>query len=312
MYCDGFRNVGNTVIELEPKNNGVIVKHGDFVPEKIDIVWCPYEPLIPIGIQIKHKFDIPVVGHFEIVPPDIDVKFDLYMHLCNEIKNVDAITYASVYHKHKIEKIYKTQLPTGKIKPYPVDFEYMNKIKFSGHEKKQILVIGRLVKHKHVDDVIYAISRIKNVELKIIGSGPCNVSLNRLVDKLNIRDRVTFLGMVNDSIKYDEIQKSLFGISLWAWLPVSEFAFFKKPVISYDRIDTKERLGKIPIYSEENNINKLVFNMINLLNNETKRKECGKNANWLLLNKKTFSWNKNDCAQYMIKIFNDVIKREKV
>ena len=108
-----------------------------------------------------------------------------------------------------------------------------------------ILFVGRLVPHKHVDDLINIINDIEGFSLKIVGSGPEEENLKELVKKLNLKRKVEFLGKkdnYSDVIKEMKKSKILvlpstregFGMVL------IEAMYAGTPVISYDSDGAKE------------------------------------------------------------------------
>jgi len=75
-----------------------------------------------------------------------------------------------------------------------------------------ILYLGRLKAYKSVDTLIRAtsliIKEVPNVKLNIAGFGDARNSLEKLVDTLNIKDKVNFLGRVSDKEKIDLMASS--------------------------------------------------------------------------------------------------------
>lgn len=64
----------------------------------------------------------------------------------------------------------------------------------------KLLVVSRLEKYKNVDLAIKAVSFLPDdYELYIIGSGPYGMQLKHLADKLDLRDRVHFLGRLENN-----------------------------------------------------------------------------------------------------------------
>jgi glycosyltransferase involved in cell wall biosynthesis len=78
-----------------------------------------------------------------------------------------------------------------------INFKVLNKI--PKKEKNAFCFCGRLVKSKRCQDTIKAISLVPNSKLYIIGDGSYRNKLEKLVNKLNVHDRVTFLGRLTFS-----------------------------------------------------------------------------------------------------------------
>lgn len=57
-----------------------------------------------------------------------------------------------------------------------------------------VVFCGRLVPNKGLDNLIEAVSKLDNVRLAVIGSGPELLKLEKQVNKLGLDDMVTFLG----------------------------------------------------------------------------------------------------------------------
>jgi glycosyltransferase involved in cell wall biosynthesis len=67
-------------------------------------------------------------------------------------------------------------------------------------EENTICYVGRLVKYKKVDDLINAVEIVKNdisgIKLNIVGSGPEEKNLKKIVSEKNLKDNVKFLGFL--------------------------------------------------------------------------------------------------------------------
>ncbi|MEG3123018.1 glycosyltransferase [Sphingomonas sp. GB1N7] len=60
-----------------------------------------------------------------------------------------------------------------------------------------VLCVGYLVDNKGIDLAIRAIARLSDVRLMIAGTGPCEIALKALAESLGVRDRIDFLGHVD-------------------------------------------------------------------------------------------------------------------
>ncbi len=67
-----------------------------------------------------------------------------------------------------------------------------------------LITCGRLIKRKAIDVIIRALAKIESdkFRLLILGDGPEKQNLENLVSELNIGDRVTFFGFVDEIKKY--------------------------------------------------------------------------------------------------------------
>ncbi|MFJ5978191.1 glycosyltransferase [Pseudarthrobacter oxydans] len=82
------------------------------------------------------------------------------------------------------------------------------------HPYPTVMFAGRLAEEKHVDVLIEAVSKTPpelNVHLEIVGGGEVRSSLEELVRRLHMTDRVRFLGLASDEeLRRAYIQADLF------------------------------------------------------------------------------------------------------
>lgn len=108
----------------------------------------------------------------------------------------------------------------------------------SGRKDFSFCVIGRLVPHKRVHDVINALSLLKTrgyrPSLAVIGGGPEEQNLRRLVDLAHLNDQVEFLGFVENPYSYIYRCTALIMASEYEGLPtvIVEALSLNKCVIS--------------------------------------------------------------------------------
>ena len=67
-----------------------------------------------------------------------------------------------------------------------------------------LITIGRLIKRKDIDTMLKGLSMVKrkNIKLLIVGDGPEKGRLEETASELNLEDRVSFLGYLDDTDKY--------------------------------------------------------------------------------------------------------------
>lgn len=109
------------------------------------------------------------------------------------------------------KKLVMMGVPSKKIEVIPngVDLVTFNKVKTEKSEKPRIIYVGRLVKYKHVDDLIVAFSKLDlDAELYIVGDGQERVNLEVLVRKLGVDNKVTFTGFVDERRKIELLKSS--------------------------------------------------------------------------------------------------------
>ncbi|MCA9873845.1 MAG: glycosyltransferase [Anaerolineales bacterium] len=131
--------------------------------------------------------------------------------------------------KQMIEETYGirervTVIPTGiDLTPYqkadgrPVRQQYG-----WGPDQKVVISIGRLAPEKNFITLIEAMAIVmqkhKNVRLALIGDGPDKSSLEKLARKLNIADKVDFIGL----IPFDEVPAHLKAADFFSFASVTE------------------------------------------------------------------------------------------
>jgi glycosyltransferase involved in cell wall biosynthesis len=86
-----------------------------------------------------------------------------------------------------------------------IDVKLIDSVK-SKKVKNRIVYVGRLVPHKHVDDLIHAVKRVlasvPNVECKIVGGGVLKENLEHMIKKFDLSANVELVG---DLPSYEEV-----------------------------------------------------------------------------------------------------------
>jgi len=335
VYGKGLRQLGHTVneININPNKKSLVIP-SKRVLQEMDLIWCPYEQELDLGLWLKDKLNIPIVGHFEWIPPwrcgaedfkqygytDEDkeeIKYGepiftkQYKRLLDLYLKCDILTTPTDYCFSTLKQFHdftEEELSKVRIKPYIVDNErLLNDIRDDISEENSILTIGRLVPHKKIGDIIKALALVKSApKLKIMGFGIEQQKLEQLADKLNVN--VEFVGSGELKSKTTEIQKAMFLVTPFASLPAGEAAMLKKGTILYDHYNVKEKHGNIGKYVEFNNVEKLAEAIQDWVDNPKKAKAEGqKSYDNLVDNKSGLKTIKNSCLE-MIKIFEEVTK----
>lgn len=161
-------------------------------------------------------------------------------------------------------------------------------------QKNQIIYVGRLYVHKNINEIITALSKIKNQpKFVICGDGREKGKLKRLAKKLKVN--CEFKGRVTDYEKFVEIKKSLFMVfptSLEGFgMPPMEALACGIPCICSDIPVLKEVYKGRVEYFKEHNIDNLKEKMMFLLNNLSYCKKRGQQGRLYI--KKKFSWKKS-------------------
>ena len=179
-----------------------------------------------------------------------------------------------------------------------------NKTSTNGNDKFiTFITAGRLSNEKNTKDILYALSKMTNkqVRLIILGSGPNEKKLKNLASSLNIQKQVQFLGGVGNVHDYFTNADIFVFSSLNEGFPnvILEAMYAELPIISYHfKAGIKSILdnGKYGVLIEKSNIDKLSYAMDELSVNKNLQEKYSN------LSKKRI---KNYCDEK--KYFNDFI-----
>jgi len=123
------------------------------------------------------------------------------------IDRADRVVAQSNNTRSNAKRFYK---PKGEVQIIPLAFHPPEIPSISRSELKLddsdflLITVGRLIKRKSIDTILRALSQIEieKVKLLIMGDGPEREHLTSLVEQLELKHRVTFLGYVSDFEKY--------------------------------------------------------------------------------------------------------------
>jgi phosphatidylinositol alpha-1,6-mannosyltransferase len=147
-------------------------------------------------------------------------------------KGVDHLTYLGEFTRQAISKALTDKSAKEMVKIAPgIDTAHfipqpdgMQKRKELGLQDKKIITsVGRLVHRKGQDKLIEAmpevLRKIPNAHLLIVGEGPYKNHLEKLVNKLSLKENITFAGR----IMYDRLPSYLSAADLFAMPSRSRF-----------------------------------------------------------------------------------------
>lgn len=216
----------------------IIVPMYTFKPSlKPDIVYSSCETPSPYAYKLAKEFNVPFVSQVISRPADYpDERWDEYKEVLN---HADALVGVSPV----VVRGLKETFPHIKVHhvPHGVNDKIADSI-HSVNERKQFIMINVLMKHKRVEMVLEAFTRLNKNNLVIIGSGP-------EMTELEILNHIwcepaRFLGSVDDYAKFNEIKKSKAlisaSISEQFLIPAAEALYCRVPVISYNMVNVKE------------------------------------------------------------------------
>lgn len=84
---------------------------------------------------------------------------------------------------------------------------------------KLITYIGQLIERKRIQDIIISLKYLKDTKLQIIGDGPKKKELINLTKKLNLQNKVKFLGYRQDRLKLLNNSGIFVLASTLDWIP---------------------------------------------------------------------------------------------
>jgi len=165
----------------------------------------PFPLAVMSYLLVRPKGKIVVWWHSDILKPKNLYK--IYKPFLRSFLNkVDKIIVATPYHI-KNSDVLKDFKDKCEVIPFGIDverFNFTNEIKEKVEKvrgeygPKIILFIGRLIYYKGLEYLIQAIKSV-DAKLLIIGEGYLKENLQKLVDKLKIKNKVFFLGRVGNS-----------------------------------------------------------------------------------------------------------------
>lgn len=130
-------------------------------------------------------------------------------------------------------KKWQKQFPHQLVVPHGVHFERIKKISLKNVHKSEIMYMGSLLKKQGIQLVIQALPEIKktvkDIKLIIIGRGPYEDSLKKLVNDLKLEKHVDFLGYLpNHSDMENRLAQSAIAIALYD-KKHDEFSYYADP-----------------------------------------------------------------------------------
>lgn len=195
---------------------------------------------------------------------------DCIITVCNELKSYLLEHFQ--LDKSKIKVIYN---PVITEESYVLLNETVNHKWFKNY--KIITSVGRLSKDKGFQDIILALNRLNNKDIKllIIGDGPYKKELLDLIDKLNMEDQIQILGYTSNPYKYLKnsdvfvmaSEREGFGNV------IVEALFCNVPIIAYNCLGGPKEIldyGKYGYLIEYGNIKELSNKIKNVLEKKYK------------------------------------------
>ncbi len=132
-----------------------------------------------------------------------------------------------------------------------------------------IVMVAAFRKEKNHADLLYALSKLeKKYKLVLVGDGDERETIESLIKKLNLENRVLLTGITTDVPKF--VKMANIGVLSSHWegfgLSAIEVTACEKPIIVSEVIGISKVLGTSALYFKNGNVNEL-FNAILMLEN---------------------------------------------
>ncbi len=197
--------------------------------------------------------------------------------------------------------------------PNGINLEDIDDVKPLELNPPNILFVGLLWNVKGVDILLNAVPIIKksipDLSVYIVGSGPCENELKKLVKELDIEENIKFLGFISGKEKYSYYTSAdicvfpsrheAFGITLLEAMACG------KPVVASNvgGIPYVVEDGKTGLLFEGGNVEDLAEKVIALLNDEKLRDKMGKAGRERV---KDFTWDK--IAEQTVSVYKEIVE----
>ena len=212
---------------------------------------------------------------------------EAYLHkFLKSYEKIDMFIAPSFFMKNKCVEF---GIPEEKIKVIRniIDTESMIKeIDYSLKEKNYLLYCGRLSEEKGINDLIQAVSELDEKkmlgenELLIVGKGPEEEKLRKIVADLKLENKVKFLGFKFGKELFNIIRQSKFVVVPSAWyenasMVIVESELCKKPLIVSDLGGSQESIieGENGLIFEAGNIEELSQKIKEMLDLSSEERE---------------------------------------
>ena len=196
-----------------------------------------------------------------------------------------------------------------------VDIHKYDSVKADNAVQNQIIFVGRLAPHKHVDHLITILDNLRkdmpSVKLLIVGKGEEKENIVQMVSDYNLSEHVTFKQDLSDEDLIKEIKKSeilvLPSTREGFGMVLAEANCCYKPVIAYASGGTVEVIenGYNGFLVESENVNEFQEKIVELLENKELQKQLGFNGRKKVEN--DFDWEK--IVDEYLEIVNCVINQ---
>lgn len=232
---------------------------------------------------------------FDLVPNQTEINRQRYKKMLHSAK---FFTVNSIYTRLLLEKVDSSIVQQIKLLPESLDTSIFDSSQYSNATQQEnifrLVYVGRLVGWKGPDRAIEIIEKLvneyglKNIELTIIGKGPLQVDLEKMVLEKDLNDHVKLIGGQDQStIKSILNQSDLFlytgrkesktDRAENQGLVLMEAQSMGVPVVAFEVGGIKEGLihGKTGILVESENIEEYTESVFSLILDKSKRLSMG-------------------------------------
>ena len=296
--------------------------------ENFDIIHVHWPlPLALFGIVPKFLKNKPLIYTFHSAGLNIAQKYTiLKLILRILLKFADAITVNSTFTLKQLEKTATKNLLKNKIIkiiPFSGTLKENTKIDLS-KKKKKILFVGRFVERKGIEYLVKAFAKIykkdscKDWMLTLAGrKGPEKEKILKLIEELNLKNRVSIKFELNEEEKKQEYaESSIFvlpsiidrkGDTEGLGTVLIEAGLYKNALIGSNvgGIPDIIKHGETGLLVPQKDVNKLADAIEKLIKNEELRKKLAENAHNYV--KQNFSWNK--IIEEFKKLYKELINK---
>jgi len=237
-----------------------------------------------VHLAKRHNPSLKIIWTFHgLTPPEYltDLKDRILTRIREpayiiSMKKSDLVQVFSNFIKQELVK--RGVLPEKiKVMPFGVNLAWQSsgdvkriRERYGITEKFVVLYVGRLVRFKHVDELITAISRLpENVCLLVVGGGPERPALEAQAKSLGVEDRVKFAGRVPD----EELPDYYATCDVWATasrhegfcVPIVEAMAAGRPVVVPDVAAMPETTGEGGLVYNKGDIENLTRKLEDLI-----------------------------------------------
>ena len=216
---------------------------------------------------------------------------------------IDCIISPSAFVK---EKLVQDGIDSKKIKVIN-NFINLEEYDLNVEDKGYALYCGRLSKEKGILNLVEAFSKIKNEQLYIVGTGPEEENIKKIIKQNNLKN-IRMLGYLNKEKLKDVLRNSSFVVLPSIWYENCPYSIIEAQAIGKAVVCSK--IGGIPELIDDgkdgllykyNDIDELIEKINKMFKDKTIRKNMEKNAK-----EKAKKYSKENYYNELIKVYKSI------